>query len=301
MKGSTPGEPAPKCGVVAVVGRPNVGKSTLVNRLVGQKVCIVSPMPQTTRNRISGVCSRPGAQVILLDTPGIHRPQHRMNTSMVQTAVASLSEIDLIYFVVEVPALGPGDRHVLSLLRPDGPPVFLVVNKIDRAAKPSLLPMLDAAAKAFPFAEIFPVSAKDGDNVEPLIAATVPRLPDGPPLFPDDQPTDQPERFLAAELIREQICLRTHQEVPHEAAVRIDSWTEREDGLVSIVATILVEKENQKAIVIGREGTLLKSMATAARLEIEKLLACRVFLKVWVRAEPGWRENAALLRSLGLG
>jgi len=289
-----------RCGVVAVVGRPNVGKSTLVNRLVGEKISIVSPMPQTTRNRIAGVCGRPGAQIVLLDTPGIHKPRHRMNQSMVDAAVASLSNIDLIFFMIEAQGMGPGDRHVLSLMKPDGAPVFLLVNKVDRVLKLSLLPILDRAAKEFPFAELFPLSAQEGDNVERLLEATIPRLPVGPALFPADQPTDQPERFLAAEMIREQICLHTREEVPHETAVLVETWEEREDGLVRIEAIVFVEKENQKGILIGREGGLLKRMATAARLEIEKLLATKVFLKVWVKVEPGWRDDPTLLRSLGV-
>jgi GTP-binding protein Era len=196
--------------------------------------------------------------------------------------------------------MGPGDRHVLSLVKPEGAPVFLLVNKVDRAAKPALLPILDRASREFPFAEIFPLSAKEGDNVDALVEATIPRLPAGPALFPADQPTDQPERFLAAEMIREQICLHTREEVPHEAAVLVESWEEREDGLVRIEAIVFVEKQNQKGILIGREGALLKKMATAARLEIEKILAAKVFLKVWVKVEPGWRDDPTLLRSLGV-
>jgi len=289
-----------RCGVVAVVGRPNVGKSTLVNRLVGEKVAIVSPMPQTTRNRISGICNRPGAQIVLLDTPGIHRPHHRLNRAMVNAAVASLEHVDVVYVLVEARGMGPGDRHVVSLLKRDGPPVFLLVNKIDLVPKPALLPLIEGAAREFPWAEIVPISAKHGDNADRLFDVTRQRLPEGAPLFPEDQPTDQPERFLAGELLREQVCLHTRQEVPHEVAVVIESWEEREDGLTKIEAVIFVEKENQKGILIGKEGSLLKRMATAARLEIEKLLACRVFLRVWVRVEPGWREDPAVLAKLGV-
>jgi len=297
---TSPEGPAFRCGVVAVVGRPNVGKSTLVNRMVGEKISIVSAMPQTTRNRISGVCNRPGVQIVLLDTPGIHRPHHRMNKSMVEVALSSLHHVDLVYHLVESRGMGPGDRHVLSLLKKDGPPVFLLVNKVDLVAKLSLLPLLDAASREFPFAEIVPLSAKEGDNVEKLLELTVARLPEGPALFPPDQPTDQPERFLASEMIREQVCTHTREEVPHEAAVLIDLWEEREDGLVKIEATILVEKENHRGILIGKEGGLLKRMATAARLDIEKLLGCRVFLKVWVKVEPGWRDDPRRLRELGV-
>ena len=293
---------ARRCGIVAVVGRTNVGKSTLVNALVGEKITIVSPSPQTTRNRISGVCNRPEGQMVLLDTPGFHKPMHRMNERMVDTAAESMREVDLIFVVVDAsgPGLGPGDRHVISLLSRDGPPVFLILNKIDLVPKPSLLPILEASSKIFPFAEMIPISAMNGENVDRLTHLALARLPEADRLFPADQPTDRSERFLVAEILREKICTHTREEVPHETAVIIESWTEREDGLVKIDAIVLVEKENQKAILIGREGSMLKAMATEARLDIEKMLACKVFLKVWVRVTPGWRESPSVLKQIGL-
>ena len=294
-------ETAPfRCGVVAVAGRPNVGKSTLVNTIVGQKVSIVSPAPQTTRNRISGIASRPGVQVVLLDTPGIHRPSHRLNERMVEAAVASLAHVDLIYVVVEAEWLGSGDRFVISLLTREDPPVFLVINKVDLVKKPTILPLLEAASREFPFAELVPVSARTGENVERLVQATIARLPEGPPLFPEDEVSDQPERFLVSEIIREKICLHTREELPHATAVVIESWSEQEDGLVRIESVIICEKENQKGIIIGREGSLLKKIGTEARVEIESLLACRVFLSLWVKVQPGWRESPAILKRLGL-
>jgi GTP-binding protein Era len=293
-----------RCGVVAVSGRPNVGKSTLVNAIVGQKVSIVSPTPQTTRNRISGIACPPNAQIVLLDTPGIHKPHHRLNEKMVEAAVGSFEHVDVIYVVAEADGIGPGDRFVISLLERSGaggPPAFLVLNKIDRIErKPDLLPVLESSAREFPWAEMIPISARTGENVDRLVAATVARLPAGPPLFPQEQVSDQPERFLASEIVREKICLHTKQELPHETAVLIESWSEREDGLVRIEAQILCEKESQKGIVIGRDGSLLKRIGTEARVEIETLLACRVFLGLRVRVHPEWREDPRVLKRIGL-
>lgn len=293
-----PGGSPFRCGVVAVVGRPNVGKSTLVNHLVGEKVSIVSPVPQTTRNRISGVFNPPGAQVILLDTPGIHKPLHRMNRRMVEAAFESLEHPDLIFLVVEARGLGPGDRYVISRLAKGGPPVFLVLNKVDLVPKPSILPVIEAASKEFPFAELVPVSSKTGVNMDRLTELAVPRLPEGPALFPADQLTDLPERFLAAELIREKICLRMREEIPHSAAVLIESWDESQKGLIRIEAAVLVDKDNHRGILIGKDGGQMKRIGTEARLDIEKLLASRVFLKLWVKVQPGWREASSILRSL---
>jgi GTP-binding protein Era len=285
---------------VAVVGRPNVGKSTLVNRLVGEKVSIVSPVPQTTRNRIAGIANRPGAQIILLDTPGIHKPLHLLNRRMVETALGTLAGVDLVYLLVEARGLGPGDRFVIRSMEPEGPPVFLLVNKVDRARKPDLLPLLEGATRLFPFREIVPLSALTGDYVERLAEITRPLLPEGPALFPEDQPTDQPERFLVAEIIREKICLHTRQEVPHETAVVIDMWSEDDDGMLRIEASVVAERANQRGILIGKAGALMKRIGSEARAEIETLLACRVFLNLWVKVSPGWRESPTFLKRLEL-
>lgn len=292
--------PRHRCGVVAVIGRPNVGKSTLVNRLVGEKISIVSPVPQTTRNRISGIANRPGVQIILLDTPGIHKPLHQLNRRMVETALGSLAGADLVYLLVEAGGLGPGDRFVIGHLEREGPPVFLLVNKVDRARKPDLLPLLESASRLFPFREIVPLSALTGDYVEELAEITRPLLPEGPALFPEDQPTDQPERFLVAEIIREKICLHTRQEVPHETAVVIDGWSEGDDGILRIEASVVAEKANQRGILIGKAGARMKRIGSEARVEIEALLACRVFLNLWVKISPGWRESPAFLKRLEL-
>ncbi len=289
-----------RSGVVAVMGRPNVGKSTLVNRLVGEKVSIVSPVPQTTRNRIRGVCNVEGGQIILLDTPGIHRPHHGMNRRMVDSALASASDVDHIHLGVEAEGHGPGDRFVIRTLQPDAPPVILVLNKADAVHKPRILPILEEAAREFPFAEMIPLSAETGENVDRLVRETLRRLPQGPPLFPADILTDQHERFLVGELVREKICLATRQELPHETAVLVDRWDEV-DERIRIEASIIVEKESQKAIVIGREGSMLKQIGTEARLDIERLLGRHVVLKLWVSVRKGWRDSAEVLDQLGLG
>lgn len=293
--------PAPehRCGIVAVLGRPNVGKSTLVNRLVGEKVSIVSPVPQTTRNRIRGISSLPGAQIVFLDTPGIHRPHYRMNRRMVEAALEACDGVDLIYLMAESGGLGPGDRFVIRSLRRKGPPVILVLNKADRIRKPDLLPLLDAASKEYAFAEIVPISARTGDNVDRLLEQTISRMPVGPPLFPADLMTDRHERFLVGEIIREKICLATRQEVPHETAVLVELWNES-GGKIHIEASIIVEKENQKGILIGRHGSLLKRVGTEARGDIERLLGRHVFLKLWVKVSRGWRESASILERMGI-
>lgn len=300
MKERSPGIPPHRCGIVAVIGRPNVGKSTLVNSLVGEKISIVSPTPQTTRNRIAGIFNPPGAQVVLLDTPGIHKPHHQLNRRMVQAALDSLSHADLIYLMVESRGLGPGDRFILSRLEREGPPAFLLINKVDRGRKPDLLPLMQEASASFPFKEILPVSALTGEYLERLVELTLPLLPEGPALYPEDQPTDLPERFLVAEIIREKIFLQTRQEIPHESAVFIESWNEREDGLLEIGAFVVVERTNQRGILIGKQGGQMKRIGSEARTEIESLLACRVFLEIWVKVAPGWRESPSYLRRLEL-
>lgn len=295
----SPEEKGPRCGIVAVMGRPNVGKSTLVNRLVGEKISIVSSVPQTTRHRIRGIFNPPGAQVILIDTPGIHRPRHRMNRRMVEAALGTSAEVDLVYLLAEASGLGPGDRFAIRSLGDKAPPVFLVLTKADAVRKPSILPVLQEASGLHPFAELIPISALTGENVDRLVEATVARLPAGEPLFPDDLVTDRTERFLVGEIIREKICSATREEVPHETAVLVDLWEEGED-LLRIEASILVEKENQKGILIGREGSLLRKIGTEARADVERLLGRHVFLKLWVKVRRGWRENPEVLAEMGI-
>ena len=288
-------------GFVAVVGRPNVGKSTLVNRLVGQKVAIVSDKPQTTRNRILAVVNPPGGQIVLFDTPGIHKPMHRMNERMVEAAVKSLEQVDLAVWVVDATEpYGPGDRYVGDLLRRSGRKAMLAVNKVDRASREAVLGTIDRYRHLIPFAEIVPVSARDGENVELLGRLVLAHLPEGEALYPDDFLTDLPERFFVGEMVREQILKATREEIPYTTGVVVDSFKE-EGGLVRIEVSILVERDTQKGILIGRGGTMLKAVGTAARREIESFLGTRVFLGLHVKVREKWREDAAVLEQMGLG
>jgi GTPase len=290
-----------RSGFVAVVGRPNVGKSTLVNRLVGQKVAIVSDKPQTTRNRILAVVNRPAGQIVLFDTPGIHKPMHRMNERMVDAAIASLGRVDVVLWLVAVDEpYGAGDRYVKEVLRRASRPVMLGINKIDTVAKPAILRVIDRYRNVLDFAEIVPLSALTGESVDLLTDLLLARLSEGERLYPDDFLSDQPERFFVAEMIREQVLRMTRDEIPYAAGVVIESFEEGEP-LVRIEASILVERESQKAILIGRGGAMLKSIGTAARREIEAFLGSKVFLGLYVKARAGWREDAHMLDRMGLG
>jgi GTP-binding protein Era len=288
-----------KSGFVSILGRPNAGKSTLLNALVGQKVSIVADKPQTTRTAIQGVMTTPEAQVIFIDTPGIHQSGSAINKRMMDAVRASLEERDLfIYLVDATKVFGAEDQRALSLLRPDGPPVLLALNKIDAiAAKHELLPLLEQYRKVYDFAEYLPVSAATGEGLDELRAQVVRRLPEGPEYFPPDHFTDQPARFLAAELIREKLLHATHQEIPHSTAVIIENWEEL-PRLLRIHATILVERPGQRAIVIGAKGSMIKRVGTLAREEMEALFGVHVFLELHVRVEAGWREKAAFLNAL---
>lgn len=290
-----------RSGTIALVGRPNVGKSTLINRLVGEKVAIVSDVPQTTRTRVVGVVHLPEAELVLLDTPGIHRPRHRLNEAMVRAARAALEEADVVFFLVDATApLGPGDRAILDLLRAQRAPVFLLINKVDAVAKPRVLPLIDEARRLFEFAEIFPISAKDDPDFEALLRAAVARLPEGEAAYPADEYTDQTVRTMAAELIREAILHRTREEVPHAIAVRIDEFLEDDaKELTTIKATVLVEKTSQKAILIGAGGSMMKQVGEQARHEVERLVGRRVYLSLWVVVDEQWRQNARTLHELG--
>ena len=290
-----------RAGFVAVVGRPNVGKSTLVNRLVGEKVAIVSDKPQTTRNRILAVMNRPGGQVVLFDTPGIHKPMHRMNERMVDTAVGSLGQVDLALWLVDAAEeYGPGDRYVAEVLRRAGKPVVLGLNKIDLVDKPRLLPLIDQYRRLMDFAEVIPLSALAGDNVDLVSERLVAHLPEGDRLYPDDFLTDQPERFFVAEMVREQILRHTREEIPYSTAVVVDRFQEGEP-LVRIEASILVERDSQKGILLGRGGAMLKAIGSAARREIESFLGTKVYLGLFVKVREGWREDPAVLDEMGLG
>ena len=287
-----------KSGFVAIVGRPNAGKSTLVNTIVGHKVAIVSPKPQTTRNKIQGILTRDDAQIILIDTPGIHRPENVLNRRMMDELKHAVEGVDVVSLIVDSTAsFGGGDRFAIEWVQQFHGPVFLLLNKVDRIAKPLLLPLIDRYRRLFDFAEIFPISALTGAGCLDLVNSWAARLPEAPPYFPAEQFTDQPERFLAAELVREKAILATREEVPHALAVLVDSFEEG-SNLIKIRATLYVEREGQKGILIGKGGETIKKIGTQARKELEFILGCHIFLELFVKVQPAWRQNAALVRQL---
>jgi len=287
-----------KSGFVAVVGRPNAGKSTLVNALVGSKVSIVTPVPQTTRNRILGILNRPEAQVILIDTPGVHKPFSRLNEQMMNFVRQALADRDLAVLIVDASEkFGKGDEFVIELLKKYTPRTILTLNKIDRVNKPDLLPLMERYSNLYSFEEIFPISALHGEGLEELLAAVIQRLPEGPQYFPPDEYTDQPERFLASEIIREKVIRHTKHELPYVTAVLVDEFQEGE-AITRLHATIVVEKESQKPIVIGARGARLKEIGTEARLELERLFPPKVFLELYVKVQPHWRDSRAVLAEL---
>ena len=290
-----------RAGFASIVGRPNVGKSTLVNQLVGQKVSIVSDKPQTTRNRILAVVNRPEGQIVVFDTPGIHKPLHRMNERMLDAAVQSLGQVEVALWVVDATeGYGPGDRHVREILKRAGKPVILGINKIDRVPKPKLLPIMEAYRHQLDFAEVIPFSALKGENVELVAQRLIALLPEGEPLYPADFLTDQHERFFVAEMVREKILREMREELPYTTGVVIERFLE-EESMVRIEASILVERENQKGILIGKKGAMLKQIGTSARHEIEKFLGAKVFLGLFVKVRPKWREDPRVLDEMGLG
>jgi GTP-binding protein Era len=288
-----------RSGFVSLVGRPNTGKSTLLNALVGQKVAIVAAKPQTTRTSIQGVVTRPEAQIVFVDTPGIHKADSPLNKRMMDTVRAALEERDLLLLVVDASLqFGEEDRRAVDLVRKSGTPVVLVLNKIDLLKeKARLLPLISQYKETHEFADYIPVSAVKGDGLEDLRQAILARLPEGPAYFPEDYVTDQPERYLAAELIREKVLHATRKEVPHSVAVMVDKWEET-PTITRIYATIRVERDGQKAIVIGTGGAMLKKIGTLARLEMERLFGVRIYLDLHVRVEPGWRGKSAFLNAL---
>jgi GTPase len=290
-----------KSGFVAFLGRPNAGKSTLLNRILGQKLAIVSDKPQTTRTRIAGVKNFADAQVMFVDTPGVHKPTHRMNVRMVDTALEAMREVDVVCLVVDASAKpGPGDRHLLTLLKDVTVPVILALNKVDLVAKTKLLPLLDQYSKAYRFAELVPLSAADGTNVDTLEGLFVRYLPEGEPLYPPEYFTDQSERFFASEIVREQVLQLTHDELPFSTAVVVDAFDESERGLIKLYCTILVERESQKPIVVGKAGSMIKAIGTGARLGLEQHFGQKVFLDLHVKVKSEWRDNDRLLDEIGL-
>jgi GTP-binding protein Era len=291
-----------KSGFVSFLGRPNAGKSTLLNRLVGQKLAIVSDKPQTTRTRILGVKNYEDGQVVFIDTPGVHKPMHRMNLRMVDTALEAVREVDVLAVVVDASVKpGAGDEFLLNAIKGVKSPVILVLNKVDLIAKPRLLPMIDRYQKAYPFVEIVPVSATDGTNVEVLERLFLQYLPEGDPIYPADYLTDQPERFFAAEIVREQVLQLTHDELPFSTAVIVDRFEEPgEDTVMRLFCTILVDRESQKPIVVGKAGAMIKKIGTAARAELERFFGTRMYLDLHVKVKSEWRDDARVLDDIGL-
>jgi GTP-binding protein Era len=288
-----------RSGFVSLIGRPNAGKSTLLNALVGQKVAIVADKPQTTRTSIQGVVTLPEAQIVFVDTPGIHKADSPLNKRLMDTVRAALEERDLLLFLADATrAPDDEDRRAVDVVQKTGTPVMLVLNKVDLVReKARLLPLIEQYRAMHDFAEYFPVSALKRDGLDDLRRLIVERLPEGPAYFPEDYVTDQPERFLAAELVREKVLLATRQEVPHSVAVTVDRWEET-PAITRIYATIRVEREGQKGIVIGSGGETLKKIGTLARQEMERLFGVKIYLDLHVRVQPGWRENPVFLDTL---
>ncbi len=296
-----------KSGQLAILGRPNVGKSTLLNALVREKIAIVSDKPQTTRNLILGVGHYPEGQLILIDTPGLHTPHHRLNTQMVESALGTLTQSDVVYMIVDSQVLpGPGDRQVLAQIMSSHQEqpfkgVFLLLNKADAVAKSRLLPLIDQYRTWFPWTEIIPISAKTGVNIPQLVELTFACLPSCSELmYDEDFLTNQPMRHMAAELIREKVLAQTYDELPYAVGVLIEEFQE-ESGLTTIRAVILVEKTSQKGIVIGKKGMRLKEIGQSARLDMERLFGMKIYLRMWVKVQEGWRDNVQVLNELGYG
>ena len=290
-----------KSGFIAIVGRPNVGKSTLLNAIVGEKLAITSRKPQTTRNRITGILNTEDGQFIFLDTPGIHDAKTPLNRCMVKAATSAFGEVDLILLLVEADrGLDPGDGLILEGLRSSAVPVFLVINKVDLVEKPKLLPLIDRFRGLHDFREIVPVSAATGEGVGRLLELIVDAMPEGPKLFPDDLFTNQSERFIAAEIVREKILELTHREIPYATAVTVDSFQEDEErNRIRITATITVEKDSQKGILIGKGGRMLKEIGTQSRLEMERFFAAKIFLELFVRVRKDWTKDPRWLKEFG--
>jgi len=293
-----------RSGFVTIIGRPNAGKSTLLNALVGAKLAIVTHKPQTTRNRVQGILNlpakkgRPAAQVILIDTPGVHRPDTRLNQKMMQEVREALEGSDLILLITDASQkFGPGEQFVIDMVEKTKTPAFLLLNKVDLVEKPKLLPIIERWRQLQDFKEIVPISALKKDGLDELLDLIVHNLPDGPEYFPKKQVTDQPERFLAAEIIREQVLLETEQEIPYASTVLIEQW-EEEPKLTRIAAVIYCEREGQKGILIGKGGQMLKKIGTAARKGIEDMLKKKVFLELFVKVQPGWRESRGFVEGL---
>ncbi|MFB4164887.1 GTPase Era [Alteribacillus sp. JSM 102045] len=289
-----------KSGFAALIGRPNAGKSTLLNHVIGEKIAIMSDKPQTTRNKIQGVYTTSDSQIVFIDTPGIHKPKHKLGDFMVQTAVQALQEVDIILFLVDAAEkYGPGEEFIINKLKGTSTPVFLVINKVDQIHPDKLLEKIEQYRQLADFAEIIPISALHGNNVETLLKQITQYLEEGPQYYPEDQITDHPERFVVSELIREKVLHLTTDEIPHSIAVTVEQIKEREGGAVYISAVIIVERSSQKGIIIGKQGRMLKEIGQRARQDIETLLGSKVFLDLWVKVQKDWRNSQYQLNEHG--
>jgi len=289
-----------KSGFVAIVGRPNVGKSTLMNQLIGQKIAIMSDKPQTTRNKIHGVYTNDSMQIVFLDTPGIHKPNSKLGDFMMKSADSALKEVEAVMFLIDASEkIGGGDRFIIEQLKKVKTPVFLIVNKIDKVEPEALMDTIVTYKDLYPFAEIIPISAIQGNNITTLMDQLEKYLPPGPQYYPADQVTDHPEQFVCAELIREKILQLTREEIPHSIAVQIEDMRVQDNGVVYIGAVIFVERDSQKGIIIGKRGALLKEVGQGARIDIQNLLGSRVFLELWVKVKKDWRNQDRVLKDLG--
>ena len=289
-----------KSGFVTLIGRPNVGKSTLLNNIIGQKITIISDKAQTTRNKIQGIYTTEDSQVVFIDTPGIHKPKHKLGQFMVDSAVSTINEVDVVLFVVNVSQkLGPGDRFIMEKLATTDTPVFLILNQIDQVHPNDLLPIIDQYRAEFDFAEIIPTSALQGQNIEELLKTIKSYLPEGPQFYPEDQISDHPEYFIISELIREKVLHLTKEEVPHSVAVVTDKVERDGEGKVHVFASIIIERKSQRGIIIGKGGKMLKRIGTMARKDIEKLLGDKIYLELWVKVQKGWRNKPSYLDEYG--
>jgi GTP-binding protein Era len=289
-----------KSGFVAIVGRPNVGKSTFLNRVIGQKIAIMSDTAQTTRNKIQGIYTTDEAQIVFIDTPGVHKPKSKLGDYMVQSAMSALNEVDAVLFMINAAEKrGAGDNFIIDRLKGIKAPVYLLINKIDQIHPDDLLAIMEQYKTALPWKAVYPISALEGNNVDEFLGDLVDEMPNGPQYYPEDQVTDHPERFVVSELIREKIFMLTREEVPHSVAVEIESMKQKDEDHVHIEATIIVERPTQKGIMIGKGGSMLKKIGTMARRDIEHLLGSKVYLQLWVKVQPNWRDKATLLKSYG--
>ncbi|TFJ42870.1 GTPase Era [Carnobacterium divergens] len=289
-----------KSGFVAIVGRPNVGKSTLLNRVVGQKIAIMSDKAQTTRNKIQGIHTTDESQIIFIDTPGIHKPKHRLGDFMVDSALSSLRGVDVILLMVNAEEKrGPGDNFIIDKLKENKTPIFLIINKIDKIHPEKLLEIMNDYQSQLEFAEIIPISATEGNNVETLLSEITKRLPEGPQYYPEDQVTDHPEYFIVSELIREKVLELTREEIPHSVAVVVESMKRNENDKVQVQATIIVERSSQKGIIIGKGGKMLKDIGIKARKDIEMMLGDKIYLELWVKVQKDWRDKQNYLTDYG--